>query len=99
MNPVYRFLSDHNVNGVMYEAGSVHEMPETFIPSGLCEPMNADAALIFWRAGPQPTPYIFNGLRVAPPKTYWKWEVIPGCNYRRWSLTGLGAEFGDDIVA
>jgi hypothetical protein len=59
------------------------------------EPLDADAALAFYRAGPQPTPAL-KGL--AAPKTRWVSEAIPGSIHRRWSLTGLGAEFGDDIV-
>jgi hypothetical protein len=94
----FRFLTPHHLDRI-YEAGETADLPPDFVPSGGCEPLDAEAAQAFFRAGPQPTPCIFNGLRVAPPKTYWKWEVIPGCNYRRWSLTGLGADFGDDIVA
>jgi len=93
MKPVYRFLTDHHINGVTLEAGSVHEMPESWRPTGSVEPTNADAALIFYRAGPQPIPAQPNGLRCSPPKTFWVAETVPGQPHRRWRLTGLGAEF------
>jgi hypothetical protein len=93
----FRFLTPHYLDR-LYDAGETADLPSDFVPGGGMEPLDDAALLAFWRAGPQSIPYVFNGLRVSPPKTFWKSAPIPGSNLRRYSLSGLGERFGDDIV-
>jgi hypothetical protein len=88
----FRFLVDHHLNDRVWLAGETADVPASFVPNGGCEPMDAEATLLFFRQGPQPTPVVFNGLRVSAPRTRWVAEAIPGSTHRRWRLTGLGAD-------
>lgn len=92
----FRFLVDHHLNDRVYAAGETADVPASFMPSGSVEPMDAEACLLFWRCGPQPTPVVFNGLRVAP-RTRWVSSPIEGSPHRRWRLTGLGADLPCDF--
>lgn len=60
----FRFLTPHHLNDRVWAAGETAEVPADFVPSGACEPMDAEAVTAFYAVGPQPTPAVFNGLRV-----------------------------------
>src|SRR5262249_61316798 len=92
---LFRFLTPHFLNDRVYQPGEIADLPSDFVPNGGMEPLDATAALAFYRAGPQPTP----STKVKPPETRWQSVPISGTNLRRYSLTGVGSEFGDDIVA
>jgi hypothetical protein len=92
----YRILSPIFDGGSRYEAGQVVDMPSTFIPSGACEPLDAEAVQAFWNAGPQLCPLVRqqweNLLVTRYPATHWH-QVDPKDN-TMWKLTGLGAALG-----
>jgi hypothetical protein len=92
----FRFLVPHHLDRI-YPAGEIAEVPASFVPNGACEPMDLEALAAFHALGPQPTPAVFNGLRVSAPKTRWIASAIPGSPHRRWKLTGLGQDLRCDF--
>ena len=92
----YRILAPIFDGARRYEAGEVVDMPDTFIPSGACEPLDAAAAQRFFDQGPQPCPLVrqqWDNLIVTQyPRTIWK-RVDPK-DSTMWKLTGLGEHLG-----
>jgi hypothetical protein len=92
----FRFLVPHHLDRI-YAAGEVAEVPADFVPSGQVEPLDQEALATFHALGPQTMGYVFNGFRVAAPKTRWVSDPIEGSVHRRWRLTGLGAHLQCDF--
>ena len=99
----YRFLQDHSIAGLYYQAGSTAStqdvggtLPAGWVPSGQVDPTDGPAVSAFWSAGVQLLGLVraqFNGINVAPPVTFWKVDPAagPGNPYRQFVLAGLGA--------
>jgi hypothetical protein len=100
----YRFLQDHSVGGVYYQAGTSAStadvggsLPVNWQPTGASEPLDAPAVAAFYAMGPQLGALIrqqWVGLPVAKPVTYWipnPNPTFPGNSAREYVLTGLGA--------
>jgi hypothetical protein len=73
----YKLLQDHTLppNGAYALAGTVVTMPDNWVPSGNCEPLDQAALTAFINAGPQQLGLVrqqWSGQFVTPPKTYWK---------------------------
>jgi hypothetical protein len=96
----YRFMSAHFIGNRFYAAGEVAStrdvvggsLPLNWIPTPASEPLDANATVAFYAAGPWPGSQI--DLFVAPPATYWL--AVPGTATpdRRYALTGpLGVGF------
>jgi hypothetical protein len=95
----YRFLQDHYVNGVTYQAGTTAStfdaggtLPTGWVPTGQVDPLDNAAVTAFYSAGPQLNGAIktqWSGLSVAAPVTRWTDRVLPNL-YREYVLTGLG---------
>jgi len=89
----FRFLQDCLVGGHYFQAGTVAELPTSFVPPAACEPLDAEAARAFFDAGPQPCPLVrqqwSDVLITQYPATYWQ-RVGKG----EFQLTGLGAALG-----
>jgi hypothetical protein len=92
----YRLLADHFINNAQVYAGTIVtvgvEVPMYWVPTVDVEPLDFDAAVAYYYAGPR----MMQGLiraqwvnnSVSPPATYWK---AAGPNV--WGLTGIGAGF------
>jgi hypothetical protein len=95
----YRFLQDHYVNGVYYQAGTIAStfdvggsLPTGWQPSGAVDPLDEAAVTAFYAMGPQIRASV--GIAIARPVTYWTPNpnpTLPGNAGREFVLTGLGA--------
>jgi hypothetical protein len=111
----YRVMSPIFVNGRLIEAGQVVSdtglgalLPANFVPSGACDPMDADAIQKFWNVGPREMDWAnasvtqgtwgtqggrWTGVTIAPPTIYWTPFRNPNPN-NEFILTGVGAVLG-----
>jgi hypothetical protein len=91
----YRILAPIFDGASRYEAGQIVDMPSSFVPSGACEPLDAEAAQAFFNAGPQPLGLVRQQWDHIPittyPTTYWR---CVDATENIWALTGLGASLG-----
>ena len=81
---------------VVTDTGHGAQLPNGFVPTSYCDPLDADAVTKFYNAGPQIPRLIraqWTGVPVGPPVTYWKPDpnASPGNPSRQYVLTGLGA--------
>jgi hypothetical protein len=104
MSAQYRLLCPHYLNGVMMVADDIVtegvNVPNGWVPTLACDPLNSAAVSAYYAAGPRSTAYEANptfggaiwgtwkngGFPPAPPATSW---VRAGTNL--WKLNGLGA--------
>lgn len=97
----YRFLSDHNIGGVYFQAGTTAttadvpggQLPLGWVPTGAVEAMDLAAVSAVWAAGVQLTGKVqtqWAGIGVAPPVTRWVPVAQPNPS-QLYQLTGLGA--------
>jgi hypothetical protein len=94
----YRLLQDCYIGIAYYYAGDTITLPNTFIPPGAVDPLDASALSAFYAAGPQAPPLVrqqWSMIPVSPPVTYWRatsLPAVPGASgATSWQLTGLGA--------
>jgi bacillopeptidase F (M6 metalloprotease family) len=89
---IYRFLKDHAINGLYYQAGDIAASPAGWTPTADVEPLDSAAVLAFYNRGPSLGGIIntqWTGRVVTAPVTYW-YQV----SANRWALTGLGSDQG-----
>jgi hypothetical protein len=100
----YRFLQDHSVGGIYYQAGTIAStvdvggtLPVNWPPTGACDPLDAPAVAAFYQMGPQLGALIrqqWVGLPVTAGVTRWvvnPQPTLPGNPGREYVLTGLGS--------
>jgi hypothetical protein len=96
----YRFLEDHFVGGVFYQAGSTAStadvpggtLPTGWVPSANVDPLDTAAVNAFYNQGPAPLGLVrrqWQSNDVALPVTFW--QQTAGSVPAKWTLSGLGA--------
>lgn len=99
----YRFLQDHSIAGIYYQAGSVAStadvggtLPTNWLPSAAVDPIDTPAIAAFFAAGPQQSGMVrarWTQIDVNPPAIYWV-PFPAGGGTRPMILTGAGAALG-----
>jgi hypothetical protein len=101
----YRLLCPHYINGIMLVADDIVtegvDVPNGWVPTLACDPLNSDAVNAYYAAGPRSLAYEANptfggaiwgtwrngAIPPAPATTHW----VPFGGNLLWKLTGLGA--------
>jgi len=89
----YRILAPIFDGSSRHEAGEIVDMPDSFVPSGACEPLDVEAVAAFHRVGPQIAPLIRMQWDNLPMSTYPRtvWKRVDPKDSTMWKLTGLGS--------
>jgi hypothetical protein len=86
----YRFLKDHAINSLYYQAGDIAIAPAGWSPTADVDPLDTSAVDDFYANGPALGGVInsqWTGRVITAPATYW-YQVESDL----WALTGLGSD-------